>query len=144
MIKIRFPVSEMNLVPLVEIIGTEGENVIAISDGTDLDKISYEELWDNYTSPDIIPYTVETYNKLARANEVNNIIVTISKGNFNGDEDSQNRLSRALNMFLINPEITEIPWKSADNIFISLTKSDIEQILVLAGSEQIKIWEKYN
>jgi hypothetical protein len=144
MIKIRFPLTEMSLIPLEEIIGIEGDNVIAISSGIDLDKIHYEELWDNYTSPDIIPYNMVTYNKSARTNEVKNIIVTITKGNFDGDEDSQNRFSRTLNMFLIKPEITEIPWKSADNIFVPLTKSDIEQILFLAGSEQLRIWEKYN
>jgi hypothetical protein len=142
--KIRLPLTELSLITPISIIGTEGENIIIISDGTGLDKIQYEELWDNYTSPDVIPYSTITYDKLARANEVKNIIVTIEKGNFNGDETSQNRLSRALDILQLNPNITEIPWKSADNIFIPLTKSDIEQILVLAGSEQIRIWEKYN
>lgn len=57
---------------------------------------------------------------------------------YQGDEESQNRMSRAING-LPDDTIT-ISWKSSDNSSQELTRVDLKEILFLAGQEQTRIW----
>ena len=74
--------------------------------------------------------------------EVRDILVLAIKVNYNGDvyqcdEVSQSRISRAV--LSMAPEDT-IRWKTADNKEVVLTRSDLSEILRLAGQEQTRIW----
>jgi len=74
--------------------------------------------------------------------EVRDILVLVIKVNYNGDvyqgdEVSQSRMSRAV--LSMTPEDT-IRWKTADNKEVVLTRSDLSEILRLAGQEQTRLW----
>lgn len=99
-------------------------------DGT-LDVV-YREL----TDEDYTEYNSKNY-KVVRAEMVNNIVVSYNDVEYQGDEVSQDRLSRAINGL---PEDKTIEWKAKDNSKQLLTKDDLRQILYLAGQEQTRIW----
>lgn len=69
---------------------------------------------------------------------VDNIEVTYNGIIYQGDETSQDRMSRSING--LPYDITTIQWKAKDNSSQELTKLDLKQILYLAGQEQTKIW----
>lgn len=69
---------------------------------------------------------------------VDNIEVTYNGIIYQGDEASQDRMSRAING--LPDDITTIQWKAKCNSSQELTKLDLKQILYLAGQEQTKIW----
>ena len=82
---------------------------------------------------------IEVINyKAIRQNLIDNIEVTYNSTIYQGDEDSQSRMSRAINGLPDNT--TTIKWKAKDNSSHELNKEDLKQILFLAGQEQTRIW----
>lgn len=76
--------------------------------------------------------------KAERAAAVKAIIVTTSAGNsFDGDEESQGRMARAI---LALPSEGTITWVLADNSTIQATASELTEALALAGAEQARLW----
>ncbi len=69
---------------------------------------------------------------------VDNIEVTYKGIVYQGDEKSQDRISRAING--LPSDTATITWKAKDNSSQELTKLDLKEILFLAGQEQTKIW----
>lgn len=57
---------------------------------------------------------------------------------YQGDETSQDRMSRAING--LPDEVSTIYWKAKDNSVLALNKLDLKKILYLAVQEQTKIW----
>ena len=57
---------------------------------------------------------------------------------YQGDETSQDRMSRAING--LPDDTTTISWKAKDNSIQELTRLDLKEILFLAGQEQTRIW----
>ena len=57
---------------------------------------------------------------------------------YQGDETSQDRMSRAING--LPDDTTTISWKAKDNSSKELTRLDLKEILFLAGQEQTRIW----
>lgn len=57
---------------------------------------------------------------------------------YQGDETSQDRMSRAINGLPDN--MTTISWKASDNSSHELTRVGLKEILFLAGQEQTRIW----
>lgn len=79
--------------------------------------------------------------KEARSFELSKIVVTTSTGlTVDGDETSQERLSRA---YVICADNERIMWKDANNIFVELSKADIKEAVLLAGTKQTELWVKY-
>lgn len=76
-------------------------------------------------------------NKEDRNNRVKDIKVTHNGIVYQGDEESQNRISRHI---MSLDESETIQWKSADNSAICLTKSDLIKILALATKKQTELW----
>lgn len=68
---------------------------------------------------------------------VDNIIVNYKDVDYQGDETSQNRLSRAINV-IGDEDIIE--WKDFDNNTQVLKKTDLQSILYLAGQKQEQLW----
>jgi len=74
--------------------------------------------------------------KWLRAYEVENIIID----NFQGNEESQTRMARAI---LVMEDSDFISWKLADNTFANVSKLELATALRLAGELQTQIWVKY-
>lgn len=68
------------------------------------------------------------------------IVVTTSTGKqFNGDETSQTRMSRAIVAMQVANAQT-ITWVLADNTAVEVTLAELSEALVLAGQAQAAIW----
>lgn len=81
---------------------------------------------------------LKSIGKSNRLVSVSNIEVEYKGVIYQGDETSQDRMSRAINGLPDNTTI--IPWKAKDNSSQLLTRIDLKEILFLAGQEQTKIW----
>lgn len=78
--------------------------------------------------------------KQARAQAIFGIVVTTSTGKtFDGDEDSQNRMTRAV-LGLQLAKVPSIRWTLADNTEADVTLAELSEALVLAGMEQARLW----
>lgn len=78
--------------------------------------------------------------KMARAQAIFGIVVTTSTGKrFDGDEDSQNRMTRAV-LGLQLAKAPSIRWTLADNTEADVTLAELSEALVLAGMEQARLW----
>lgn len=123
--------------PQPEITNTQyyGEQIVTIDDIAK----TYTRSW---TVIDMTPeevLTVETRLwKKERAILVENIEVVYNTIIFQGDETSQDRMSRTINA--LPDDITTIPWTAKDNSIHHLNKSDLKAILFDAGSQQSAIW----
>jgi hypothetical protein len=76
--------------------------------------------------------------KDSRALAVNNIEVTHNSIVYQGDEESQTRMARAI--LALPDDSATIPWTAKDNSVIQLTKIDLLSILTDAGSKQSLLW----
>lgn len=89
-----------------------------------------------------VPYvpTARDVAKQARAVAVAAITVTTAAGNtFNGDEISQDRMSRAI-IALGTGLAPSVTWVLADNSTVDATAAELTEALVLAGQAQAAIW----
>ena len=77
-------------------------------------------------------------SKTNRTTLVENIEVEYNGTIYQGDETSQDRMSRAING--LPDDVTTISWKAKDNSSQELTRLDLKEILFLAGQEQTRIW----
>lgn len=76
--------------------------------------------------------------KYQRAEKVSQIIATTSTGRtFDGDEDSQNRMARAV---AVGSPGDTTEWKLADNTTALVTVEELKEALYLAGQEQTRLW----
>lgn len=76
--------------------------------------------------------------KLARLGQVREIKVTTQSGKeFDGDEDSQNRMSRAISA-MNDGDNTQ--WVLADNSVVQVSKVELKEALRLAGAAMTTIW----
>lgn len=85
-------------------------------------------------------YNTNTYLKNIKLSSVNSITVTTSAGKvFDGDEKSQDRMLRAINIAEISGLNSTI-WKLADNSIVEVTLEELKEALSLAGQEMSRIW----
>lgn len=78
--------------------------------------------------------------KALRQAEVDTIVVTTTSGKaFDGDEQSQDRMSRAINA--LNPTETTT-WVLSDNTPALVSREELQEALRLAGAAQTAIWVK--
>lgn len=76
--------------------------------------------------------------KKLRAEAVSNIVVTTASGKrFDGNEDAQNRMSRAINGA---NEGETTPWVLADNSIATVDVAELKEALRLAGLAQTSLW----
>lgn len=88
------------------------------------------------TEDEVISSNIASW-KANRKFLVSEIEVEYDGNIYQGDETSQDRMSRALNGL---PDDGSIYWRTKDNSKVSLTKVDLRQILYLAGQKQTEIW----
>lgn len=78
--------------------------------------------------------------KQLRAQAVSEIIVTTAAGNqFDGHEDAQNRMNRAVNIL---SDTDLVPWVLADNTVANVGKAELLEALRIAGVAQSALWAK--
>ena len=78
--------------------------------------------------------------KAQRAAAVAAITVTTSTGKtFDGDEDSQTRMARAI-VAMPAAGVEVMPWTLADNTVAQVTVAELAEALALAGAAQSALW----
>ena len=93
-----------------------------------------------YVAPPPPPPTRDEL-KAQRDAAVAAIQVTTAAGNtFEGDETSQDRMTRAVVALGAAPADTTVNWVLADNTVIQATKDELAEALILAGSAQAALW----
>lgn len=78
--------------------------------------------------------------KIRRAERVSAIKVTTSAGHiFDGDEESQGRMARAI-LGLQSLPGGSVTWVLADNSVQEVGAAELTEALALAGAEQARLW----
>lgn len=94
-----------------------------------------------YRDYDVRSYTNEERLQKAKQDRemaVKAIVVSTSSGkSFDGNEDSQNRMTRAI--VGMNAE-DSINWVLADNSIAAVSKAELQEALYLAGQKQSELW----
>lgn len=86
------------------------------------------------------PEDSEAIAKAMKYYLVSQIKVTTSLGNtFDGDEISQDRMTRAISISLSTGKVTT-RWKLANNTIIEVGLEELREALALTGEEMSKIW----
>ena len=81
-----------------------------------------------------------SFIKCSSKTSVDNIKVTTSTGKvFDGDEKSQDRMVRAIQIASITGQTTT-NWKLADNSIVMVTLEELKEALTLAGQEMSELW----
>lgn len=98
------------------------------------------DLWDGATFTAPVKVLTREEKKQQRADAVKEITVTTSTGKtFDGDEDSQNRMTRAIIGMQAASRET-ITWTLTDNTITPVTVAELTEALCLSGEEQAAIW----
>ena len=104
---------------------------------------TYEEVGADYVLPDIDMSADVHYSKYvakkAKLDAVAAIVVQVGDNIFDGDEISQERMLRAVQIADVTGETTTM-WKLADNSIVEVSLSELKEALTLAGKEMSKIW----
>jgi hypothetical protein len=100
-------------------------------------KFTPQELQDAWNKEVLKPNTLQEW-KNNRQILVDKIEVTYKDIIYQGDEKSQDRMSRTVNG--LPDDTTTIRWIAKDNSPQQLNKLDLKQILFLAGQAQTNIW----
>lgn len=79
--------------------------------------------------------------KKMRQIELDKLMVNVNGFDLDANEAAQNRMSRAI-ISMNDDDI--ITWKGFHNTFGSLTKSELQEALKLAGIKQTELWVKYS
>jgi hypothetical protein len=79
------------------------------------------------------------YLKSLKLGLVNEIKVTVNDKVFDGNEVSQDRIMRAINVALITGKDTAL-WRLADNTEVEVTLDEFREALSLASQEMSRIW----
>lgn len=117
-----------------------GEDIDVMSDA-DLLKFGVERYDTDNSVHTAAMYTstVDAYNA-ARLSGLEAIKVTTSSGKtFDGDEKSQDRMVRAIQIAGIIGQ-TETTWRLADNTDVVVVLDELKEALALAGQEMSRIW----
>jgi hypothetical protein len=89
------------------------------------------------TGPEILAPYLREVAKVARTLKISKITVDIDGLIFDGDEDSQARMSRAI---IIMDEVAEIPWTLADNTVVMVRRPILLKALKASGLIQAGLW----
>ncbi len=76
--------------------------------------------------------------KKSRADAVDTIEVTYGGVVYQGDEKSQDRMSRAING--LPDDVATINWIAKDNTLVALNRIQLRELLGLCGAEQSRLW----
>lgn len=76
--------------------------------------------------------------KARRQVAIDSLVVTAQSGKtFDGNEDAQNRMSRAITAM---EDTDTLPWVLADNTIALVSRAELKEALKLAGAAMAEIW----
>jgi hypothetical protein len=78
-----------------------------------------------------------TLRKIQRAKDIKAIVVTVGEYEFDGDEDSQTRMTRAIAIMEVGETL---PWTLASNEVVLVDVTTLRSALRLAGLKQAELW----
>ncbi|MEA3461579.1 MAG: DUF4376 domain-containing protein [Bacteroidota bacterium] len=130
-----------------EVRNTEFENCIYIPDQQIDFEYGYDFIYNEQINkvlkmPDynILNSQAKDKAKKEKDAKVAAVTVEISSGKvFDGDEKSQDRMLRAIQIAQITGE-TSTTWRLADNTDVEVTVEELKEALILAGKKMSKIW----
>ena len=142
--------AKINTDGIIEVITTQytaGYSVVNVTSIADIEYIpGYDKTIDqNNFIIDIVSdvklqHITSLNVKRLKVNNVATILVTTISGKvFDGDEKSQDRMVRAIQVAAITG-LTETQWKLADNSRVMVTLDELKEALALAGQEMSRIW----
>ena len=102
-----------------------------------LSNVEKGETWEEITSFPCFSVQDSSTVKYDKDVAVSNIEIKYNGVVYQGDEISQNRMSRTINGML---DTDTIMWTAKNNSKVELTKEELIQILRLATIEQTKLW----
>ena len=82
---------------------------------------------------------VQAIRRARKEQAIREITVDVNSKAFDGDEVSQGRMLRAIQIAAVTGE-TATQWKLADNSIVDVTLDELKEALMLAGKEMSKIW----
>ena len=82
---------------------------------------------------------VQAIRRARKEKAIREITVDVNSKAFDGDEISQSRMLRAIQIAAVTGE-TATQWKLADNSIVDVTLDELKEALMLAGKEMSKIW----
>lgn len=97
-----------------------------------------DKIVDGVVMPQVVVRTREQL-KADRAEAVASIIVAVGDKTFDGDEDSQSRMARAI-LIAQATGLQQTSWTLADNRVVLVTLPELTQALALAGQRQAELW----
>jgi hypothetical protein len=86
--------------------------------------------------------TFREMKQALRSEAVKEIEIAYNGNNFQGDEKSQDRMSRAINSLGITGET--ITWITKDNVAVQLNATDLKNILYDACQAQSALWSSFS
>ena len=131
---------------------SDGKIIAPCNDYNDPDHLAYVAWVEEGNNPEIVEtrdleakleHQRREYSKIERSKDVDAIVVTIESGKkFDGDEVSQQRMSRAIQtMQIANQPSTS--WVLATNEVSEVTLQELAEALMLSALEQSRIWMQY-
>ena len=112
-----------------------GSPIISIDEGLKIVTKTYPAV--EKTEEDKYQIALKNW-KSDRQQAVDNIEVTYNGIIYQGDEESQSRMSRAI--LGLPDDVATIDWVAKDNMVYPLTRGDLVAILHDAGSQQTALW----
>ena len=82
---------------------------------------------------------VQAIRRARKEKAIREITVDVNSKVFDGDEISQSRMLRAIQIAAVTGE-TATQWKLANNSIVDVTLDELKEALMLAGKEMSKIW----
>lgn len=110
------------------------EEVVITSLDDDVSRLTKEPI--AYTDEELQAKAIQEW-KASRTLAVANIKVTVDDMEFDGDEASQTRMTRAITAM---DDTETISWVLADNTSVAVTKATLVKALKLAGEAQTALW----
>lgn len=131
---------------------SDGKIIAPCNDYNDPDHLAYVAWVEEGNNPEIVEtrdleakleQQRREYSKIERSKAVDAIVVTIESGKkFDGDEVSQQRMSRAIQTMQIANQ-PSISWVLATNDVSEVTVQELAEALMLSALEQSRIWMQY-
>lgn len=90
--------------------------------------------------PEVEQALVWQQYKSDRTEELLRSTVTVADLTFDADEDSQNRMVRAITVMTFDPDITAVRWRLSDNTETQVDLPTMRAALKAAASKQTELW----